>query len=245
MDPDLVGYTGPPSGYVRIYQGTGVGQVARVVSIVGTVITIERVWNLEQAEDLEAALDDPFLAEGQLGWLTVPDDSSQYVLVPCSKMWVRYPYEFPALVAAGEVRSDGDLWTRNDAAQGRIDDARIELQAAVGGEAQFIEIPAIYLGAPAPTPAGWRCFAYVPGMVNMQVWADTLLIPIPYGPRGFLTSDNFGLFTQTVLLTPDRFPAFLDDWDWYHRALGEVHCGTNVIRTPSETYQRWWEAAAP
>jgi protein-arginine deiminase len=30
----------------------------------------------------------------------------------------------------------------------------------------------------------------------------------------------------------------MDDWDVYHLALGEVHCGTNVTRTPTAD---WWE----
>jgi protein-arginine deiminase len=33
----------------------------------------------------------------------------------------------------------------------------------------------------------------------------------------------------------------VDDWDVYHMALGEVHCGSNVQRTPMDT---WWTAAA-
>ena len=32
---------------------------------------------------------------------------------------------------------------------------------------------------------------------------------------------------------------FLDDWYEYHILQGEVHCGTNTLRTPSQT--RWWE----
>ena len=34
---------------------------------------------------------------------------------------------------------------------------------------------------------------------------------------------------------------FLDNWDVYHMALGEVHCGTNVRRTPTAS---WWTDAA-
>jgi len=35
-------------------------------------------------------------------------------------------------------------------------------------------------------------------------------------------------------------PHFLDDWNDYHLMWGEVHCGTNVLRTPrSDLY--WWE----
>jgi protein-arginine deiminase len=32
---------------------------------------------------------------------------------------------------------------------------------------------------------------------------------------------------------------FIDDWDEYHCYYGEIHCGTNVKRTPSGI--NWWE----
>ena len=33
---------------------------------------------------------------------------------------------------------------------------------------------------------------------------------------------------------------FVDDWDVYHMGLGEVHCGTNMTRTPRDD---WWATA--
>ncbi len=33
---------------------------------------------------------------------------------------------------------------------------------------------------------------------------------------------------------------FTDNWDAYHVNLGEIHCGTNIIRTP---WANWWEVA--
>ncbi len=33
----------------------------------------------------------------------------------------------------------------------------------------------------------------------------------------------------------------VDDWKWYHALLGEVHCGTNVIRIPPAKYRKWWD----
>jgi hypothetical protein len=39
---------------------------------------------------------------------------------------------------------------------------------------------------------------------------------------------------------------FIEDWDDYHAAEGEVHCGTNVRRTPAEADPNyhgpfWWD----
>ena len=31
---------------------------------------------------------------------------------------------------------------------------------------------------------------------------------------------------------------WVDDWEWYHTQLGEVHCGSNTVRKPID---RWWE----
>ena len=32
---------------------------------------------------------------------------------------------------------------------------------------------------------------------------------------------------------------FVEDWSHYHLGLGEVHCGSNVLRTPYSI--KWWE----
>jgi protein-arginine deiminase len=32
----------------------------------------------------------------------------------------------------------------------------------------------------------------------------------------------------------------VDDWNAYHLLWGEVHCGTNTVRTPTAN---WWEDA--
>jgi hypothetical protein len=43
---------------------------------------------------------------------------------------------------------------------------------------------------------------------------------------------------------------WIDDWDTYHRQAGEIHCGTNVVRTPAEaapSYSgpQWWDHYHP
>lgn len=44
----------------------------------------------------------------------------------------------------------------------------------------------------------------------------------------------------TALLPTSLSLHFVDDWDVYHLGLGEVHCGTNVQRTPAGD---WWTTA--
>jgi len=53
------------------------------------------------------------------------------------------------------------------------------------------------------------------------------------------------IFEAYVYLLFQRFGLtvdFLDDWDQYHIAHGEIHCGTNAYRTPPNVAKkdRWW-----
>ena len=42
---------------------------------------------------------------------------------------------------------------------------------------------------------------------------------------------------QNAQRTSGNTVHWVDDWEWYHMALGEVHCGSNVRRAPSG---KWW-----
>jgi protein-arginine deiminase len=68
----------------------------------------------------------------------------------------------------------------------------------------------------------------------------TLFIPDPF-IRSDLNNQSSDPFIQAL---EDRLPAsmdlhFVDDWALYHMGLGEVHCGSNVNRTPTDS---WWES---
>jgi protein-arginine deiminase len=34
---------------------------------------------------------------------------------------------------------------------------------------------------------------------------------------------------------------WVEDWDYYHAAMGEVHCGSNAMRQIPQV--KWWEVA--
>lgn len=55
--------------------------------------------------------------------------------------------------------------------------------------------------------------------------------------------DIFEAFVAVKLRNIGLTVHFVDDWEWYHSAEGEIHCGTNVKRTPPELThpQRWWD----
>ncbi|ANZ40974.1 hypothetical protein BBK82_38320 [Lentzea guizhouensis] len=63
--------------------------------------------------------------------------------------------------------------------------------------------------------------------------------PDPHGPR----VDGIDLFkreTERALAgTPVRV-RWVEDWQFLHKGLGEVHCGTNALREP--TRADWWRA---
>jgi hypothetical protein len=71
--------------------------------------------------------------------------------------------------------------------------------------------------------------------------------------RIWIPEDNVDLFEAYVQLKLEAIGLtvhWIDDWDTYHRELGEVHCGTNVIRTPPEAAPGysgpyWWDHYYP
>jgi protein-arginine deiminase len=118
--------------------------------------------------------------------------------------------------------------------------------------ADIVRIPALFSenpGSPTRRAAGEDPIfdAHIPGMVNMLVItgatvADThLVVARPFGP----VVGGVDRIEEDVRgrLAPLGYGAgqihFVDDYDTYHRNLGEVHCGTNSKRRPHPT--PWWE----
>ncbi len=91
-----------------------------------------------------------------------------------------------------------------------------------------------------------RVAALIPGMANL------LLAKVDGTTTHLFTADPFFRSTTNQATDPvitafkNLMPAgmalhFVDDWSVYHLGLGEVHCGTNTKRTPTE---KWWTAAS-
>lgn len=127
------------------------------------------------------------------------------------------------------------LRTFNNDCQNRIDGVRATLTTELDLVASdFIDIPVLYAELTAPGFAD----ALTAGMVNMLVINRHCGIPKPYGPV-VGTKDLFEEDVKTKLKASGLTPHFLDDWKQYHVELGEVHCGTNTLRTPAKA--KWWE----
>jgi Protein-arginine deiminase (PAD)/Protein-arginine deiminase (PAD) middle domain len=133
-------------------------------------------------------------------------------------------------------QSAASIKTFNDSAQTSIDGVRGTFKAELGlSESDIIDVPGLFIpNRNAPTLAD----ALTAGMVNMLVINGHCIVPKPFGP----VVGGKDLFEEDLKSSLSSLPltvSFLDDWKEYHVKLGEVHCSSNTLRTP--TLAKWWE----
>jgi protein-arginine deiminase len=95
-------------------------------------------------------------------------------------------------------------------------------------DSDFVMVPALFEGG----------MAVIPNAVNSAVVNGYLLVPEPLGPR-LNEKDGFEQAIRAALAGCDVRVIFIDSWNAYHMAGGEVHCGTNTfrrLRAPA-----WWK----
>ncbi len=102
-------------------------------------------------------------------------------------------------------------------------------------ESDIIALPSLF---EVTAGCGGTGASLIPGMANLVVvelegepTRVFLADPFMRGPSDEQADDPF-IEEVTALLPSDLELHFVDDWDNYHMMLGEVHCGTNVLRTP-------------
>lgn len=247
--------------FVRIWSGTGVGQIAEVIAHSGARLTIGRCWLIPDMATVDAFLIDavypPF---NQAAWVTQPAAGDQFVLIGDTQWWRgrvqragRFVSEkIPAATSAAEVLADALLWTLNlTAASGSVTTevagmVNTLVTEGVVAPADVVPIPALCCGkgSPATGLTARSAYAYVPGMVNCVAIGNTLVVARPWGPRDAAGTDLFMKDFQDQLMAHSApVPAaadFVDDWELYHTRMGEVHCGTNIRRIPSTGFRSWW-----
>ncbi|MGH2806632.1 MAG: protein-arginine deiminase family protein [Actinomycetota bacterium] len=232
--------------YIRIYDGTGRGQVAGITSRADGSLQVGMVWDTTSRPRIAApapssrCVGDRCVgvvnARSNDGWFVMPDETSRYVLAENSKSWLSFDSaDPPALTTVYEVRGDHHLWSVNRDAQRRSDRAVSDIQAAAGGSLTVVEVPNIYMGRLDADGAivDRSAVAFTPNAANFQGAGATTFFPKPFGP-------NLGgrdVFEQRIQAL---FPSavFIDEWDAFHQLDGEVHCGTNVVRQPFSA--DWW-----
>lgn len=146
----------------------------------------------------------------------------------------------------GDIVDDNALRALNDEVQeDYIDPAVEEFKAELGlTEDDIIRIPAMFEEVRG---CGGATVGLIPGTVNMTVapmpsGETHLFMPDPFlRPSGDDQQDDPFIAHIEGMLPEGLDFHWLDDWDNYHIMLGEVHCGSNTVRTPIDD---WWTAAA-
>ena len=145
----------------------------------------------------------------------------------------------------GDIVDDGALRAMNEEIQADYVEPAVEQFKAELGltDDDIIRIPAIF-----EEVRGCRgsTVGLIPGTANMTVaplesGETHLFMPDPFlRPSGDDQGDDPFIAEIEGLLPEGLDFHWLDDWDYYHIMLGEVHCGSNVVRTPIAD---WWDVA--
>jgi hypothetical protein len=143
-----------------------------------------------------------------------------------------------------DILQDNALRSLNEDLQRDYLDPNLEILTRELGlvEEEIIRIPMLFEEAP-------QCSIYtatfMPGTVNMLVYTHEggesadLLMPDPFFRANAHNQSTDVWIEHIESLLPDSVtPHWIDDWEWYHMALGEVHCGSNTKRSPAAN---WWE----
>ncbi|MBX3204829.1 MAG: protein-arginine deiminase [Labilithrix sp.] len=140
-----------------------------------------------------------------------------------------------AQVTINQVLADTDVMAANAEAIIEVD-AQVKIIKDETGltNAEIVKVPFLH------HDLNGASVAYQPGMVNGIYISNTRFVsPNPHGP----TIGGQDIFKQAMssALAPYNITVhFAENWDTYHRQLGEVHCGTNATRQIPQA--KWWES---
>lgn len=145
----------------------------------------------------------------------------------------------------GDMLSDRALNDFNDDLQVNLDATLAQLTEALDlVEGEVILLPALFERS---AECGGGALSLVPGTVNMEVYTDpdgggaTVLPPDPYFRTNDADLDSDAFIAEIERLLPASLDVvWTDDWATYHLAWGEVHCGSNTVRSPTRD---WWTDA--
>ena len=75
-------------------------------------------------------------------------------------------------------------------------------------------------------------------VVNLEGGPIRLYFPDPFMRPSSASQSSDPIINALKAALPSGYELhFVDDWYSYHTMMGEVHCGTNVTRTPTA---QWW-----
>ncbi len=144
----------------------------------------------------------------------------------------------------GELVNDRSLRNLNEEVQEILDAEKERFVDELGlTEEDIIYMPSLF---EEPQGCGDYVAALIPGMANLIV-SEASGETVIFLADPFLRSDLQDQSSDPMInYVRSIFPSdidlvFLDDWTVYHMGLGEVHCGSNVMRTAPTN---WWEDAS-
>ncbi|MFO0742276.1 MAG: protein-arginine deiminase family protein [Labilithrix sp.] len=141
----------------------------------------------------------------------------------------------PAEISIEDVLADSLVMQASAEAAAEVDTQLAVLKKELAlAEDEIIHVPFLHHAR-----AGLSS-AYQPGTVNGVYLSDShFAAPDPHGP----VIDGRDIFREALArplaeigITTD----FIEEWDEYHVAVGEVHCGTNATRRIPDA--KWWES---
>lgn len=145
----------------------------------------------------------------------------------------------------GDMAADETLRAYNEELQTTYIDPAVEVFKAELGldDEDIIRVPGIF---EKNRWCGGVGVSLIPGTLNMTVvprddGSATLFLPDPFLRADVDDQGSDPLIASVEALLPAELDTvWVDDWDWYHMMLGEVHCGTNTQR---EQTGQWWDDA--
>ena len=235
--------------YLRIYTGTGKGQVAHVLLLANGDARISRVWQTPETFHYlpghpnggdQCVWECTQVAQVPTGetWFIEPDASSRYVLVEETLFWRdERNHPVPALVTVGEMRNDPNLRPLNRRAAERIEAVKSVIEKAAGSPVRFIPVPVVFMGIfSTENLVDGNTVTLTPNLANFQSAGGRVYFPAHAGPL-YPSDQRDAFIEETRSRIPGDLEVFVDVWD-YHRLLGAVHCGTNVRRAAFSF--DWW-----
>lgn len=239
----------------KIYYGrVGTGATAGLSTTLGTFLASQKVqapfqlptnWLcVGHVDEYSSFLPDPSSPKGfKLVIADVPAALSMLNGMPATTSLPKYGQDhgYPTV---GSILSDAALIAlNNDLQADYLNPIVAKFKTELGlTDADIIKVPSLF---ETVSQCGGRVAALIPGMANL------IVANIDGQTTHVFTADPFFRSTTNQATDPmiNAFKAaspsslqwhFIDDWNVYHLGLGEVHCGTNVRRTPTAT---WWTTA--
>jgi protein-arginine deiminase len=144
--------------------------------------------------------------------------------------------EVSAQTTIDKVLADTEVMSESAKAAVEVASQLAQLKKELGiTEAEIIRVPFLHYALDGYS------VAYQPGTVNSAlIGAGHFAAPDPHGP----VIGGVDIFKKqlTQAFAKHKITVhYIENWDLYHRLLGEVHCGSNSLRSPP-TSAKWWEA---